>query len=111
LPATDQRGLGRPGGAACDVGALEVGGATPAMEVNEPVGDASDYALGGARLFWFRQGDCPTSGSTSTQSITRLAIQGAVPARNVYQTTASCASSALSSSQMGPLCIGRAMRA
>ena len=90
-PAADQRGFGRPGGAACDVGALEVGGATPEVQVNEPVGDASDYALGGARLFWFRQGDCPTSGSTSAISIARLAIQGALPARDVYQTAASCA--------------------
>jgi len=56
--------------------------------------------LSGARLFWFRQGDCPTSGSTSAQSITRLAIQGAAPARDVYQTTASCAAGSAAKSNI-----------
>jgi hypothetical protein len=59
-PATDQRGVKRPQGSACDIGAFEL--ATPQITITSPA-DGANYTLGSTVLAAYR---CREGGITST---------------------------------------------
>jgi hypothetical protein len=60
-PATDQRGVKRPQGSACDIGAFELA-APPQITITSPANRAN-YALGSTVLAAYR---CREGGITST---------------------------------------------
>jgi hypothetical protein len=88
-PAADQRGFTRPGGAACDIGAVEVGGQLIAVEPVAPVDNASHVTTGNGAYYWVSPRQC-TIIPPRPETIARRDVQGATPARLLYQNPDGC---------------------
>jgi hypothetical protein len=88
-PAADQRGFARPGGARCDVGAVEVGGQLVAVEPVAPVDNASQVTTGNGAYYWVSPRQCNIIPSRP-ETIARRDVQGATPARLLYQNPDGC---------------------
>lgn len=91
-PAFDQRGYGRPAGAACDLGAVEVGGSNTGSTPIQRANAVDNFAIVNGRLIWLRRPDCSTH---SAQSIVRTALNGGVPDREVLSQPNACDNSSL----------------
>ena len=92
-PATDQRGFTRPGGVRCDVGAVEVGGQLIAVEPVAPVDNASQVTTGNGAYYWVSPRQCSVIPSCP-ETIARRDVQGATPARLLYQNPDGCSGDA-----------------
>ncbi len=101
--ALDQRGVVRPAGAACDMGAVEIGASQSTPPLVEPVSLASTYVVRGNALYWRTPPDCGAN-PIRPETIARAPIQGDEPARVIYQNNAACATLAAA----GPAAAGAA---
>jgi hypothetical protein len=92
-PAADQRGFTRPGGAACDSGAVEVGGQLITVEPVAPVDNASHVTTGNGAYYWVSPRQCNVI-PPRPETIARRDVQGVTPARLLYQNPDGCSGDA-----------------